>query len=312
MVRYDLDTYNGLKILSNEPIPSIQITKEGRALVLSAQDIRPSPQNVVGTLQEWHWRALAYAYAHGSGNTGKSRIGWKTWLRLRDYKIKGVEYPLVEESLRITPFGMAFYERAYPRYSQFYAEVSAPALRTSVDPQEPFVEVVQGKQVCYACQGHYVVAITRVYRQSPKWAWSVEEKAQRTPGTVTSPWGLHLAQCSCQEADIQEIRVSLQALLDCLVTQGWQLCFPLHYWYDYLDYLVGGAGREDRWYEASRAREKLFPLLDDTDMVVNRNVMKDDTLYYFVNEHVGRGGLYTALLGRLNPQPVVLTRRRDK
>ena len=97
-VRYDIDTYNGLKILSNEPIPSIQITKVGRALVRQALTIQP---RVAGTLQEWHWRALAKAYAAGSDGVREERrgygsIGWNTWLRLRDYQIKGIEYPLIE------------------------------------------------------------------------------------------------------------------------------------------------------------------------------------------------------------------------
>ena len=45
----------------------------------------------VGTLKEWHWRALAKAYAaRDEGLEGSygdyANIGRPTWLRLRDYK----------------------------------------------------------------------------------------------------------------------------------------------------------------------------------------------------------------------------------
>lgn len=83
-VRYDITTYNGREILTSDPIPTIQITPSGRALVRQALDIRGGKQ-VVGTLQEWHWRALAKAYAAGSKGVceeglGYGRIGWKTQL----------------------------------------------------------------------------------------------------------------------------------------------------------------------------------------------------------------------------------------
>jgi len=44
-----------------------------------------------GALREWHWHALAKAYAADDEGLGGedgdyARIGWNTWLRLRDYK----------------------------------------------------------------------------------------------------------------------------------------------------------------------------------------------------------------------------------
>jgi hypothetical protein len=71
--------------------PYIRLTPAGRRLARSwtgrkAQNVSPA-----GTLREWHWRALAKAYAAGiEGVEGEygyyGRIGWNTWLRLRDYK----------------------------------------------------------------------------------------------------------------------------------------------------------------------------------------------------------------------------------
>ncbi len=83
-VRYDIDTYNGQKILTNEPIPAIQITKAGRALVRKALNVSSGKQ-IVGTFQEWHWRALAKAYEASEQGVrteglGYGRIGWNTLL----------------------------------------------------------------------------------------------------------------------------------------------------------------------------------------------------------------------------------------
>jgi len=145
-VRYDIDTYNGRKILTNEPIPAIQITKAGRALVRKALGV-PSGKQIVGTLQEWHWRALAKAYTAGEHGVheeglGYGRIGWNTWLRLRDYQIRGVEYPLITErnGVSITAWGIGYYERTFARYHQLYPDVAAPEPREQHDPMAPFVE----------------------------------------------------------------------------------------------------------------------------------------------------------------------------
>jgi len=313
-VRYDIDTYSGRKILTNEPIPAIQITKAGRALVRKALGV-PSGKQIVGTLQEWHWSALAKAYTAGEHGVreeglGYSRIGWNTWLRLRDYQIHGVEYPLIQErhGVSITGWGIGYYERTFARYHELYPDVAAPQPKEQHDPFEPFVEVLQDHRTCQACGGEYLVTVTRSFRQDRKWAWSVEEQASRIPGRVTSKYG-EVEQCLCQEEDIQEISAPFLALLDRLIAQGWQVSFPHHYWIDYLDYLVGGVslGRERRWYDPELAKAKVLPLLDDTAIDDARNVVKGDMRYCW-NEHEGRGSIYPqGLSGGLSMRPVANT-----
>lgn len=313
-VRYDITTYNGREILTSDPIPTIQITPSGRALVRQALDIRGGRQ-VVGMLQEWHWRALAKAYAAGSTGVreeglGYGRIGWNTWLRLRDYKIHGIEYPLIREQsgVSITAWGIGYYERTFVRYHELYPDVAAPAPAEQRDPFEPFVEVLQSHRTCRACGGEYLVTVTRSFQQDQKWAWSVEEQASRIPGRVTSKYG-EVEQCLCQEEEIQEISAPFLALLDRLIAQGWQVSFPHHYWIDYLDYLVGGVslGRERRWYDPELAKAKVLPLLDDTAIDDARNVVKGDMRYCW-NEHEGRGSIYPqGLSGGLSMRPVAIT-----
>src|SRR5438270_10899300 len=83
-----------------------------------------------GTLKEWHWRALAKAYAAGDeGLEGEygvyAHIGERTWQRLLEYK-RGA---LVEERgtgvfrddrqvrrVHITANGPARYYERWPRY----------------------------------------------------------------------------------------------------------------------------------------------------------------------------------------------------
>ncbi len=314
-VRYDIDTYNGRRILTNEPIPAIQITKAGRALVRKALSV-PSGKQVVGTLQEWHWRALAKAYEaeeHGvrQEGLGYGRIGWNTWLRLRDYQIHGVEYPLIKErkGVSITAWGMGYYERTFARYHELYPDVATPQPREQHDPLEPFVEVLQDHHTCRACGGEYLVTVTRSFQQDRKWSWSVEEQASRISGRVISNYG-EVEQCLCQEEEIQEVFAPFLVLLDPLIAQDWQMSLPHHYWIDYLDYLVGGVslGRERRWYDPELVKAKVLPLLDDTDIDDTRNVVKGDMRYCW-NEHVGKGSIYPqGLSGGLSMRPVAITR----
>jgi hypothetical protein len=296
----------------------IRLTTKGRKLAREALGVQTPRALKTGQLREWHWKALSLAYKAGEKGVpkegiGYGRIGWNTWLRLRDYKINGVEYPLAVErnGMSITSFGKAYYERTFVSYHELYPDVPAPAPRTEIDPLEPFVEVVADHQACYACRGEYLIAVTRTYRQNLKGTWSVELHNQRTPGRVTSPYR-EFEQCVCQEGEIQEICAPLSSLLDQFIAEGWQLQFPHHHWYSSLDYLIGGASaeREKRWYEPHLVREKLRPLQELTNGD-ERNIMKDAHLHYYVNEHVGRGGLYTAR-GQFNPWPVVLTRRVER
>ncbi len=312
-------------ILEPEPIPVIEITPLGRKMVRQALGIQMI-RHVTGTLQEWHWRALVLAYiaregkgvAMEYGNSGDyGRIGWKTWLRLREYSPAPLIQVYHEQSsgspytnyyVQITSFGIAFYERAFARYQALYPSIEAPAPLAPPDPFEPYSEMGQGHETCRACQGEYLVEITRTYQQARNFTWRVEEQASRIPGRVESPYG-EVEQCLCQEEEIQEMSAPFLVLLDRLVEQDWQVSFPHHHWIDYLDYLVGGVslGRERRWYDWELAKAKVLPLLDDTTIDDARNVVKGDMQYCW-NEHVGKGSIYPqGLSGGLSMRPVAIT-----
>jgi hypothetical protein len=115
--------------------PHLRITPAGRRLVRSWTGAKTYKAPPAGALKEWHWRALAKAYAAGAegleGSYGDyANIGWNTWLRLRDYK-RGA---LIEERasgslhnpttgssgtryrIHITGAGWALYEREWARY----------------------------------------------------------------------------------------------------------------------------------------------------------------------------------------------------
>ena len=131
-----------------DPLVYVQITKEGRKLVreaTSGQHEKPPPP---GTLREWHWRAMVEAWkgrpagvmASGGWYGDYGRTGWKTWLRLREYR----GGPLIEEYqtlgqyntttgsqydiywLRLSALGEQFYRENWQRYRELYPEVDAP------------------------------------------------------------------------------------------------------------------------------------------------------------------------------------------
>ena len=106
-----------------------------------------------GTLQEWHWKALAHAYKCGDlGIMEWPRgIGDRTVRRLEDYKVKGEEKALIayvlipcepyqrqnwishqyetvtsRNLLRITDFGKLFYKEHWQHYREMYPDVDAP------------------------------------------------------------------------------------------------------------------------------------------------------------------------------------------
>jgi hypothetical protein len=116
-------------------VPHLRMSTKGRRLARSWTGQKAYQAPPAGTLKEWHWRALARAYASGDegleGSYGDyGNIGWNTWLRLRDYK-RGA---LIEERARgswsnpatgssgsryrihITGAGWALYEREWARY----------------------------------------------------------------------------------------------------------------------------------------------------------------------------------------------------
>ena len=119
--------------------PDLRLTAAGRRLARSWTGQKPYKAPPAGTLKEWHWRALARAYAAGPpGVEDYGAIGWPTWLRLIDYKWGA----LVEEAhrapqpgeysgigtiylIRITAAGRALYEREWARYSELYPDIEA-------------------------------------------------------------------------------------------------------------------------------------------------------------------------------------------
>jgi len=142
------------------PILFVQITKAGRKLVREALHLKAQKALPVGTLREWHWRALCYAYLRGDEGiaydkdvgSGFGYVSWNTVLRLRDYKVRGEWKPLVEEKkisgehteivggvsfkqpyftrLCITDFGRQYYRENWQHYHRMYPHVEAP------EPQE--------------------------------------------------------------------------------------------------------------------------------------------------------------------------------
>ena len=124
-----------------EPILFVQITKAGRKMVREALNVKAPKSLPVGTLREWHWRGLCRAYVcseQGMGydtdtGDGFGYVSWNTCLRLRDYRVKGLEQALIREarrgehfSLVITDFGREYYRENWQRYRDLYPDVDAP------------------------------------------------------------------------------------------------------------------------------------------------------------------------------------------
>ena len=67
------------------------MTTNRRKLARFCTGVKAYKSPAAGTLKEWHWRALAKAYAAGDeGLEGEygvyGRIGERTWQRLLEYK----------------------------------------------------------------------------------------------------------------------------------------------------------------------------------------------------------------------------------
>jgi hypothetical protein len=114
----------------------IQLTPAGRKLVRSWTGQQAYKAPPPGTLREWHWRAMAIAFAAGDAGLEGSygdygRVGWNTWLRLREYKwgaliCEHVYEPPRDGRLRLTARGRALYVDQYQRYRALYPDVEAP------------------------------------------------------------------------------------------------------------------------------------------------------------------------------------------
>lgn len=130
------------------PILEVRLTNVGRAAARAGTDTAAPERLLSGTLREWHWRALALAYASPAGvpqdveQVGRyGGIGWPTWRRLRDHRAGalveervidwcapaspgGVSEPVYR--LFLTEAGHRFYTAGWAGYRARYPAVAAP------------------------------------------------------------------------------------------------------------------------------------------------------------------------------------------
>ena len=123
-------------------VPHLCMSTKGRQLARSWTSAKAYKAPPAETLKEWHWRALAKAYAAGDeGLEGEygvyGRIGERTWERLRDYKWGALVEERPSKYVRneatasgwtvyrmwITAAGRALYEREWARYRELYPDV---------------------------------------------------------------------------------------------------------------------------------------------------------------------------------------------
>lgn len=118
------------------------MTTTGRKVARAGLGEQAPKKRTVGTLREWHWRALAKLYTAGEAGLFDDGVksgyysdtSWNTWLRLRDYKTGALmeEIDKWDENgrhrygARITPFGKQFYEQNWEKYRGMYSDVDAP------------------------------------------------------------------------------------------------------------------------------------------------------------------------------------------
>jgi hypothetical protein len=110
-----------------------------------------------GTLREWHWRALARAYAAGAegveiSGAGYGRIGWRTWLRLIGYSNKATGYgglveeqraaPTMEHRVFLTDDGLRFYRELWAAHGVRYPDAETPDPGVPAPPAPPGRESV--------------------------------------------------------------------------------------------------------------------------------------------------------------------------
>ena len=143
--KYTWERRNGEQV--EEQFLMVQINKEGRKLVRAATGEQREKALPTGTLREWHWKAMAMAWkdrpegvmAHGGWYGDYGRIGWKTWLRLRNYKAGALveeytthgEYSRATGStldihwIKLTSLGEQYYRDNWSRYRELYPDVDA-------------------------------------------------------------------------------------------------------------------------------------------------------------------------------------------
>ncbi len=119
----------------------VKLTTFGRRVARVGLD-KPAPKKLpVGTLRDYQWKALVKAYRAGDEGLKDvdelefyGGIGWKVWLRLRNYKSGA----LVQEKkttykgnadweyrIFITDFGKQFIQKNWEKYRDLYPEVEA-------------------------------------------------------------------------------------------------------------------------------------------------------------------------------------------
>lgn len=117
----------------SEGVFFVKLTVKGRKVARELTGVQPEKKLPVGTLRDYHWKALVAAY-HAEPNglqwDGAGKYGpfkWQTvWLRLRDYKRSGKAYPLVDDTggtLHITEQGKEFYLANLEHYQKLYPEI---------------------------------------------------------------------------------------------------------------------------------------------------------------------------------------------
>lgn len=137
----------------------VYLLPKGRKLVRKNRNIKPTITLPVGTLRKWHWQALCRAYVAGDEGMsynidtgdGFGYVSWNTVLRLRDYRFKKQDMPLIKEAkvpcepylsipwpghsgfmeseksaLVITEYGKQFYRENWQKYKELYPDVKAP------------------------------------------------------------------------------------------------------------------------------------------------------------------------------------------
>lgn len=120
----------------------VKLTTLGRRVARAGLGESAPKKLPVGTLRDYQWKALVKAYRAGDEGLEAPEeepgfydgIGWKVWLRLRNYKSgtlvqeKKTKYRLNgdwEHRLLITDFGKKFIQENWEKYRDLYPEVEA-------------------------------------------------------------------------------------------------------------------------------------------------------------------------------------------
>ncbi|MEW6638348.1 MAG: hypothetical protein AB1425_16210 [Actinomycetota bacterium] len=147
------------KLAGNAGVLDVRMTRKGRGVARATLGEEAPKKPPPGTLEEWHRRALARAYAAGKdglpddGGGYYGKVGRRTWLGLRDYRSKRDGYRgLVEgrhvapckagtfsessHRLFVTPDGERFYRERWAEYRKRYPKVDAPAPESETEAKD--------------------------------------------------------------------------------------------------------------------------------------------------------------------------------